>query len=156
MLCFGTACVRAYLWKIAEFTFPFYSRTAYNGAVCQWYLVLLFSTSQWFGTIEQFCAINVCFLMIKTKTSKTASNCWRFETVLVFIFGLESFVVVYKIKLWFNFVDYDKLFFWNYYLRSIFIRDRSFITSQWGGGGGGGGGRFREVRCIKTLPPPNN
>ena len=37
-------------WIIAEFTFPCYSRTAYNGAVYQWYLILFFSTSQWFGT----------------------------------------------------------------------------------------------------------
>ena len=56
-----------------EFTFPFYSRTTYNGVVYLWYLVLFFSTSQWFGTIKQFCAINVRFLKIKTKTSKTAS-----------------------------------------------------------------------------------
>ena len=40
-------------WKIAEFTFPCYWRTAYNGAVYQWYLVLFFSTSQWFGTIME-------------------------------------------------------------------------------------------------------
>ena len=36
-------------------------------------LASVFSTSQWFGTIKQFCTINVCFPKIKTKTSKTAS-----------------------------------------------------------------------------------
>ena len=57
MPCFLTVCVRAYFWKITEFTFPFYQRTAYSGVVYQWCLVLFFSTSQWFGTIEQFCPI---------------------------------------------------------------------------------------------------
>ena len=46
-------------WKIAEFTFSFYQQSAYNGVVYQWCFVLFFSTLQWFGTIEQFCAINV-------------------------------------------------------------------------------------------------
>ena len=65
-------CSRIFL-KIAEFTFPFYSQTAYNGIVYQWYDVLFVSTSQWFSMIEQFCTINVYFPKIKTKTSKTAS-----------------------------------------------------------------------------------
>ena len=68
MPCFLTLCVWAYFWKIEEFAFPFYSRTAYNGVVYQRYLVLLFSKSQWFGMIKQFCAVNVCFPKIKTKT----------------------------------------------------------------------------------------
>ena len=55
--CFWTVCVRAYFWKIAEFTVPFYQRTAYSGVGYQWCLVMFFWTSQWFGTIEQFCAI---------------------------------------------------------------------------------------------------
>ena len=73
MPCFLTLCVWAYFWKIEEFTFPFYSRTAYNGVVCQWYLVLFFSKSQWFGMIEQFCAINVCSLRSKQRHKKTAT-----------------------------------------------------------------------------------
>ena len=39
----------------------------------QWYLVLFFSTSQWFATIEQFFTIDVCFPKIKTKSTKPAS-----------------------------------------------------------------------------------
>ena len=58
-------------WKIAECIFPFYSWTAYSELVYQWYLVMFLSTALWFGTIEQFCTINVCFPKIKT----TASNC---------------------------------------------------------------------------------
>ena len=54
---FKTVCVRAYFWNMTELTFPFNSRTAYNEVVYQWYLVLFFSTSQRFGTIEQFSAI---------------------------------------------------------------------------------------------------
>ena len=54
---FKTVCVRAYFWNMTELIFPFNSRTAYNEVVYQWYLVLFFSTSQRFGTIEQFSAI---------------------------------------------------------------------------------------------------
>ena len=64
---FKTVCVRAYFWKIAEFTFPFYQRTAYSGEVYQWCWVLFFSTSQWFGTIEQFCAIMYVSLRSKQR-----------------------------------------------------------------------------------------
>ena len=95
---------------------------------------------------------NSVSFVLSASVATDKSNCWRFETVLVFIFGLESFVVVYKIKLWFNFVDYDKLFFWNYYLRSIFIRDRSFITSQWGGGGEGG--EVQGSKVYQNFTPP--
>ena len=73
MPCFWTVCVQAYFWKIAEFSFPFYQRIAYSGVVYQWCLVLFFSTSQWFGTIEQFCAIMYVSLRSKQRLDVSCS-----------------------------------------------------------------------------------
>ena len=51
-------------WKTAKFTLSRYSTTAKNGVVYKWYLILFFSTSQWFGTIKQFCAIIIIIIII--------------------------------------------------------------------------------------------
>ena len=69
---FKTVCVRAYFWNMTEFTFPFKSQSAYSGVVYQWYLVLFFSTSQRFGTIEQFSASK--WVLCASLSSKDIKN----------------------------------------------------------------------------------
>ena len=61
-----------YFWKTAEFTFPFFSWTAYIEVVYLWFLVLFISMLQWFGTIEQFCMVNVCFPEDQNKDTKNS------------------------------------------------------------------------------------
>ena len=48
--------------------FPFLSTDCLQWNNIPMMLVLFFLKWQWFGMIEQFCAINVCFPKIKTKT----------------------------------------------------------------------------------------
>ena len=67
MPCFLTVCVRAYFWKIAEFTFPFYQRTAYSGVVYQCRLGSVFLDVAVIRHDRTILRDNVCFPKIKTK-----------------------------------------------------------------------------------------
>ena len=76
---------------------------------------------------------NSVSFVLSASVATDKSNCWRFETVLVFIFGLESFVVVYKIKLWFILLTTTSC--------------SSFITSQRGGG-------VQRSKVYQNFTPP--